>query len=72
MAFQCFVLKFGNDTTYYINYERVNRAAIDLLEPQDVLSIFDYEGDNIIDLVLVTRTSAAESTPKDETTTAHR
>ena len=63
--------QFGNDTTYYINYERVNRAAIDQLQPQDVLSIFDYEGDNIIDLVLVTRTAATESTPEEETTTAH-
>ena len=63
--------QFGNDTTYYINYERVNRAAIDQLQPQDVLSIFDYEGDNIIDLVLVTRTAATESTPEEETTAAH-
>ncbi len=63
-------LQFGNDTTYYINYERVNRAAIDQLQPQDVLSIFDYEGDNIIDLVLVTRTASTESSTEDETTAA--
>lgn len=62
-------LKWGADTTYYIDYDRVNQAALDLLQPNDTITIFDYEGDNIIDLVLVKRAPTPAPEETEEATT---
>lgn len=42
-------------TSYYLNYALADSSLLDSLQPDDRITILDYQEDNIIDRVLVTR-----------------
>lgn len=48
-------MKTTSATSYYLNYALADSSLLDSLQPDDRITILDYQEDNIIDRVLVTR-----------------
>lgn len=57
-------MELSDTTSYYLNYDLTDRSLLDTLRPDDRITILDYQEDNIIDRVLVTR-SIPDPSPEE-------
>lgn len=48
-------LEVTSNTSYYLNYVQTDSSLLDNLQPEDRITVLDYEEDNRIDRVLVSR-----------------